>query len=325
MNLPIIAVLVVLPIWGLPKSPPPRFSAAETADAWALLPRENPPLPAWALVLVKSLPRTTGSMLELDRLHRAENPLGPVLAAKLRWLAADAIDCEYARATALGDLKRAGVNHEEVRRLTEGNPSTEELGLFAFARQMTKAAYLVTDAEFDKLLKQFGPEKMTAVVHTLAFANFENRIFLALGVKIEPRGPCPPLAAKLDAKGRADVATPGRPAWERVTEAKLKKKYDAPADWKEVTFDELEKSLTAQKARTSRMPLPDSSRFEMLPPSVKEQTDTIAWMTINVGYQPTMTQAWFATFREFQQEAKLNRVFSSSLFWVVTRSNECFY
>ena len=149
-----------------------------------------------------------------------------MLAAKLRWLAADAIDCEYARATALGDLNRAGVKNEEVRRLTEETPSADEKGLFVFARQMTKAAYLVTDSEFDRLLKQFGPEKMTAVVQTLAFANFENRIFLALGVKLEPQGPYPPLSVKLDAKGRTEVATPVRPA--RIRSRKPgPEKYDA--------------------------------------------------------------------------------------------------
>ena len=47
-------------------------------------------------------------------------------------------------------------------------------------------------------------------------------------------------------------------------------------------------------------------------------------MTIN-GLSADHDQAWFAALKEFQQESKFNRVFSSSLFWVVTRSNECFY
>src|SRR4051794_32802689 len=131
MNLLVPLLLVLFPFLGPPKSPPSRFPTVETAEAWALLPRENPPLPAWARVLVKSLPRTTGAMLELDRLHREDSPLGPVLAAKLRWLAADAIDCEYARATALADLKRANAKDGEVRRLTTDMPSDEEKGLFA--------------------------------------------------------------------------------------------------------------------------------------------------------------------------------------------------
>ena len=71
--------------------------------------------------------------------------------------------------------------------------------------------------------------------------------------------------------------------------------------------------------------MPDKSRFERMPPDVKKQTDTIVWMTVSAGYQPEMTMAWFAAFRAYQQEGKSNSVFSSSLFWVVTRSNDCFY
>ncbi len=321
MNLLIPAIFIVQTVLD----PSSRFSAAPTDAAWALLPRENPPLPAWAMVMVKSLPRTTGAMLELDRLHRVDNPLGPVLAAKLRWLAADAIHCDYARASALGDLKRAGVSTDEIRRLTENKPAPSEKALFAFARQITRAAYAVTDSEFAELLKQFGPEKMTAIVHTLAFANFQNRVILALGVKVEPEGPPPALAVKLDAKRRSKVSTPPRPDWSRVTDAKPTKRYDAPADWKDVDFAHLEKNLANQKDRTLRVPLPDPSRFANVNADTKHQAETINWTKVSAGYQPLMTQAWFGCLREFQQEAKLNRLFASSLFWVVTRSNDCFY
>lgn len=321
MSVLLPSVLAVLSMFG----PSSRFPSPGTDAAWALLPRENPPLPAWARVLVKPLPRTTGAMLELDRLHRVDNPIGPLLAAKIRWLAADTIDCEYARATALADLKKASAGTDEVKRLIENQPSLDEQALFSFARQMTKAAYLVTDVEFEKLLKQFGPEKMTAIVHTLAFANFHNRIILALGVRIEPDGPCPPLSIKLDSKRRPEVATPARPAWDRVKSAKPPKHYDAPVDWKDVSFEELERALAAQQARQPRVPLPDKSRFEKLPPDMKRQTDTISWMKVSAGYQPALTQAWFACLREYQQEARLDRVFASSLFWVVTRANDCFY
>lgn len=320
MDLILSAALAVLAAMN----PSARFPALDRDSAWALIPRENPPLPAWAQVLVKPLPRTTGGMLELDRLHRADNPIGPVLAAKLRWLVADAMQCDYARASALADLKRSGASADEIRRVVENKPSAGDKGLFAFARQITKAAYAITDSEFEELLKQFGPEKMTAIVHTLAFANFQNRIIMALGVKTEPESP-PPLGVKLDAKRRATVATPARPPWDRVTEAKPAKTYGAPAEWKEVGFAELEKNVDAQKTSKVRVPMPDPSRFSGLPPEVRRPAEAIVWTKVCMGYQPVMTQAWFNCLREFQQEAKMNRVFSASLFWVVTRANDCFY
>jgi hypothetical protein len=62
-----------------------------------------------------------------------------------------------------------------------------------------------------------------------------------------------------------------------------------------------------------------------MPPEVKRQTDSIVWMTVSMGYQPRLTAAWFAALRAYQSEAKLNRLASNSVFWVVTRGNECFY
>src|SRR5438034_9049536 len=73
-------------------APPParRFPMLSQDDAWQRLPWQGPPLPAWARALAAALPRTTVAMLTLDHVHRARNPLGTVLAGKLRWTAADA-------------------------------------------------------------------------------------------------------------------------------------------------------------------------------------------------------------------------------------------
>ena len=72
----------------LPK-PASLFPAVAEDDVWDKLPpRKNPPLPEWAKVLSGPLPKTTAKMLELDYLHREKNPLGPVLAARLRRIVA---------------------------------------------------------------------------------------------------------------------------------------------------------------------------------------------------------------------------------------------
>ena len=303
----------------------PRFPAATPEAAWALLPREEPPLPAWARVLVKTHPRATMAMLELERLHRSDNPVGPAVAARLRWTAADALGCDYGRVSSLADLKRAGGTADEVRRLVEGTSSEDERRLLAFARQLTTAAYLITDEQFAALLAQIGPEKMTAVVHTVAFANFQYRIILALGVKVEPGGPVAPIPVKFDRTRRLRVTSPPRPQWDQVLTARPKKEYDAPPDWKDVSFEQLEQALAAQKARSLRVPLPDKSRYDKLPPDAKRQAETILWNTVSAGYQPEMTIGWFYTLNEYRADGRLDRVFGSTLFWVVTRTNDCFY
>jgi alkylhydroperoxidase family enzyme len=298
------------------------------AEAWQKIPPKFPPLPVWARTLVTPLPKTTAAMLELDRLHRAENPLGPVLSAKVRWIAADTIGCEYARRYAEADLKRAKVSDAEIDAFIEGtdNPTDSEKAAYKFARKLTNAAYTVSDSEFALLLKAFGPDKTCGLVHTLAYCNFQNRILLALGVEVEANGPLPPFDIPLDPEQRGKVESPPRPNWSELKDAK-QPRVPVRFAWTDDDDDTLDVAVAmeSQKKRSGRMPVPDKSRFAGMPADVRKQTDTIVWMTISMGYQPKLTQAWFTTLRAYQSEAKFDRLASNSVFWIVTRSNECFY
>lgn len=310
-----------------PPAAPPRFPAVSNDDAWKQLPRENPPLPAWARVLVQPLPRTTGAMLELDHVHRANNPLGPVLAGKLQWAAADAIGCAYSKQYAEADLRKAGLREDDLKKLTgrpRDLPDGDRLAI-TFARKMTRAAHTVTDEEVAELIRHFGSEKVVTMVHTLAYANFKDRICLALAVEVEPGGPLPSLDLKLDPEKRGKLPTPPRPAVEEPEEPTPSPVAVERPDWGKLDFLELGKSLDKQKARKSRIPLPDLERGPTLPPEEKARASRIVWTQVSMGYQPRLTKAWFDCMRTFQQEAKLDPVFSNSVFWVITRSNECFY
>ena len=305
----------------------PRLPVLPDADAWKALPRENPPLPVWAKALAGPLPRTTGIMLELDAVHRAKNPLGPVLAATLRWAAADAIGCEYARAYAAADLRRAGLTDREVAAATRGwkDLPADDRAAVAFARKLTTAGHAITDAEFADLLGRYGPAKTVAVVHTVAHANFQNRIFLALGAAVEPGGPLPPFDVKLDSAARAKLVASPRPLWEQVTKAAVDAKAPTRPDWDWKSHAELETLLASQKARKGRIPLPDPAVIDTIPVESRPQARRVLWTNVSMGYQPVLTKTWFDTMSAFQQEAKFDRVFSNSYFWVVTRSNDCFY
>src|SRR5438132_1061004 len=114
-------VAVLAGCFGQPKvnetSPSPRFPLLENEEALKKLPGAEGRLPAWALALVDSLPRTTAAMLELDYLQRAKNPLGELPAAKLRWVVADAMKCAYSKRTAEGDMRRLGLKDEDFEKL----------------------------------------------------------------------------------------------------------------------------------------------------------------------------------------------------------------
>ncbi len=305
--------------WAIGPPAPPRFPAATDDGAWKLLPREEPPLPVWARTLVKSMPRTTAAMLSLDRLHRVENPLGAVLAGKLRWVAADAIGCDYARRYAEADLLRAGVKPAEVGQLAEGRTeaSAEDRALSAWARKMTLAAHAVTDEEMAALRERLGDAKTVALVHTLAHANFQNRIFLALGCRVEAGGPFPSLDVKFDMKRMP--AAPARPDWKAVATAKASPDPAFRPPWRPMTFEQAEAAMEAQKDRKPRIAPPENLD------GVPARSRRVVWSAVSLGHQPKLTGAWFDTMAASSAERKTDPVFANHYFWVITRSNECFY
>jgi hypothetical protein len=313
--------LVVGPAPAQSEAKSPRLPAVANDDAWKKIGGQDPPLPSWALALAEPLPRTTGAMLHLDYVHRAKNPLGPILAGKLHWAAATAINCDRSRHYAEADLRRAGLSAEDFKQLAgdiKKLPFSDRLAV-EFAIKLSKAAYTVTDEEVAELVKLFGADKVVGMVHTLAWANFQNRIILALGAEVEPGGPLPPFDPQLDADRRGKLVAPARPPWKEAKVASVPETDIGRPDWLQRTQAELDEALDQQKARKPRVPLPEESADGKSPPS------KVRWNSVSFGYQPLLTEAWFDTMRAFQQESKLERVFSNSYFWVITRTNECFY
>jgi len=319
-----------------------RFPALNNDDTWSRMPR--PPLPVWARILSKSLPRATAGMLRLDYLHRAQNPLDPIVRGKLRWVAATANRCDYSRRYAEADLLRAGMAKADLEKLAgdHANLPDAERRLLAFARKLTLAAHTVTDAEFAAIMKRFGPEKTVAIVHTLAQANFQDRIFLALGVQVEADGPYPPLDIPFDPRMKSavtardgaaathpsGVAAPKRSPWKSVLSAQLDPRgVESKPQWNDHDFEGVQKLLSHQQRRSSRIPLPDWEQVSnKLPAELRRRGPSpVVWSNISLGYQPRLTQAWFNCMGAFRQESDLDRIFSNSMFWVITRSNQCYY
>ena len=93
-------------------------------DAWARLPQavegSGRSLPSWARMLSRSLPKTTAALLELDFAQRTKSPLDPKLRAAMRWVAAQANNCEYGKAYAAFDAGRAGLTDAAILRFAAG-------------------------------------------------------------------------------------------------------------------------------------------------------------------------------------------------------------
>ena len=267
-------------------------------------------------------------MLDLDRIHRTKSPLGPLLRGKVRWVAAWANRCDYSLATAEADLRRAGLDKAGVRALAGDHaslPRAEQAAL-AFARTMTTSADLVTDAEVAELLSLFGEEKLTAIVQLLAYSNFQDRLLLALDLPLEPGGPAEPPDVRFT-KAASAPPVPSRVRIEGRPTPFVPERLDDP-EWLSLDPDDLQKSLSSQRARPSRIRVPTWEEVVKVLPAgypVPKNPIRIQWSLVCMGYQPELSAAWSACTSAFRDEAKQDRVFEESLFWVVTRTIHCFY
>lgn len=309
-----------------------RVPMVSDAEAWAALPKAEAggggPLPSWAKATARALPRTTASMLDLDRLHRTRSPLGPLLRGKMRWMAADANRCAYTRDTAEADLRRAGLDDAAMTALKGGYdrwPASERSAL-EFARQMTLNAGAITDPEVAEIERQYGDEKLVAMVLLLAAANFQDRLVLTLGVPLEDGGPLPPL----DVRWSPDAAAPKAPPRAKPDDhagPPVPDRLDDP-EWTGPEFDVLQKKLDAQRGNDGRIRVPSHEEvLEGLPPDSPRPNAPIRikWSLVCMGYQPELAAAWSACTKNFREEAKQDRLFEEDLFWVVTRTISCFY
>jgi alkylhydroperoxidase family enzyme len=306
---------LVLPGWAQ-AAEGPRVPVLTTEQTWKTLPPVaegyGQPLPAWIRALAVSLPRTAAAMIDLDHAQRAESPLPPRLRARLRWMAADANRCEYGRAYARADYLRAGGKAEEIddlpRRL-EQLPEAERLAL-QLVRRLAEAAYTVSDAQMERLIALHGEKQAVAIVLVAAYACFQDRLVLALGVDIEPGGPLPPVKVRfrkpLVAAKKEGAAGAEKPASRRQLSPPAKNPPTAPtrlpdSEWSALPFDNLRLQLSRQKTRRQgRIRIPtweivrDSYPAGMPRPA---KPIRIAWTLVALGYQPRLTAAWLTGLR----------------------------
>jgi alkylhydroperoxidase family enzyme len=305
------------------------------SEAWDRLPPaeegDGAPLPVWARALADSLPRTTAAMLELDWLQRADSPLDAVLRGKLRWAVARANRCRYTVSQAELDLMHAGLDAraiEALRRDALEEQTEADAAAMAFAQKLTLAGDTVTDEEVRQLIQAYGEKQVVAIVLLVAYANFQDRLILALQLETEPNGPLPPLRVRF-AKGDAAAGALAPPRDLPAPDGSLPDVPEQVADsqWQAFNFDVLQSNMTRQRERTGRIRVP--AWEEVLQTIPEEQRPNsplrIRWSLVCRGYQPELAAGWSACMRTFAEESQQDRVFEESLFWVITRTINCFY
>ena len=306
----------------------PRLSNRE---AWERLPvlssgERDRPLPSWALALAGPLPRTTAAMLELDSRCRTSEAFDPKLRAMLRLAASRANRCEYGERYAEADLKRLGATPEDLE-----SAAAPEQAAIAFAQQLTLAASQVTDEQVAELVEAFGEPAVVAMVLQLAYANFQDRLLLTLDNEVEEGGPLPPLDVRFKAPGKDEsIAAERAEAADFAAASETAASETAIGDpmWAGVSLAELLRGMDVQKSRSGRVSVPEFSEVLAKLPAGAYSPDRplrIKWSLVVLGHQPELGMAWMNCLRTFGREANQDRVFEESLFWVITRSIDCFY
>jgi hypothetical protein len=151
----------------------------------------------------------------------------------------------------------------------------------------------------------------------VAHASFQDRVILALNPPAEPEGGVAPLTGTFVRPPMKSGGPPkAPPAPEGVGTA------DATPVWLQ-----LQQELDRQRARPGRIRVP--SREEVLARLGEDHPGArqagIVWSRVAYGYQPELTQTWFDCGNAFREEAGFTPVFANAIFWVVTRSLNCFY
>jgi alkylhydroperoxidase family enzyme len=300
---------------GLPAA---RVPILDDVEAWRRLPAAirgaGKPLPVWARALARTLPRTTAALLELDHAHRCRSHLDPLLRGQIRWVAAHANGCRYSQAYAAADLRRAGLDEAGLRALG-GDPAQfpqPHRAALAFARKLSRNAGRITDAEVAHLIERYGNRSVVAIVLLVAYARFQDRLLLALALPPEPDGPLPPLDVRFErpALGSSRAGPSREQGGEEAGPAPPAQAVDA--EWQALDFGGVSKALARQQDRQSRLNLPGDG-------------GAIRWGLVCSRYQPGLAAAWARCAQAFGEEADQDPVFEQSLFWVVSRTAQCFY
>jgi alkylhydroperoxidase family enzyme len=148
----------------------------ENDECWGKLPvpksGQGQPLPTWARMLAREMPKTTAAFLELDRAQRTAGPVPAKLRAAMRWVSAQANRCDYAMESARGDGTAAGMSETEWAGLESGTYSgwsaNDQAALrFAHAMAVDSAGFI--DEDFASLVAAFNERIVGSMVLHMAF------------------------------------------------------------------------------------------------------------------------------------------------------------
>ncbi len=286
-----------------------------------------PSLPSWVRALGCNLPYTTAAMLEFETILRAEGESLPIRALAMLAVS-NKHRCEYGIARSKFDLQRSGKAADWISSL-DGKRldllSSLEKKIYLFAETLSTAPKEVTQEQVESLAKEVGEDELVAIVLAIGYANMMDRLALALQLPTIRRKRCKKSwkFSSTDPTG-ADTIAAERPGIPQNSEVAAF--HDPMIHWRELASDALTSELDKQRESKPRISVPTWEEIQTrLPPGLYKDPIRIRWSRVVVGHQPSLGPAWIKCLRVFEMEARQDRVFEESVFWVVTRGLRCFY
>jgi alkylhydroperoxidase family enzyme len=315
----------------------PRIEILTSEAAWQRLPEavigQGAPLPNWARATAATLPYTTAAMLELDWKCRTTDQFSARERGLIRLAAATVNHSAYGTAYARHTLESSGLTASQIAAIESGDLASlddQERRLVKYAEQASRAARDLTDDQVAALRKDLGDDRLVGLVLLTGYANFQDRLLLALAIPLEDDGPIPPSHIEFKAlQGAMTPKHPEIPAAERppLPAGALASNIEHP-DWTDFPYQTLQERLEKQRERDPRIAIPTFEELmTMLPEGTYKPARPlrIRWSRLVMGRQPKIGPAWMRCLRAFSAESKEDGQFEESVFWVVTRDLRCFY
>ncbi|XZE19091.1 carboxymuconolactone decarboxylase family protein [Pirellulaceae bacterium SH449] len=315
--------------WDLPPS---------SEECWKTLPQpigsDRPTLPSWIRMIAREMPRTAAAFIELDYAQRQSGPVDHKLRAAMRWVAAEANRCQYTMKIAAYDAMQAGVSQDKWESLTIGDRakwSPTERAALEFAYGMTRDSDGVTDELFSYLAKELGDRVVASIVLHMAYANFQDRLILCLGLEATENDLTPPVNVRFSPESlekRTIAPSPNTPKQIGTPESKPQDLIAHGESYTWLPYEKLQERLQIQKVRKTRLRVPDWQEFaSKLPDGLMPVASDIVWYKVAFGYAHELAVPFEIYMRTAGSEISTNwdRAFGNSIFWMVTDAMKCPY
>ena len=154
---------------------------------------------------------------------------------------------------------------------------------------MTLDSDSVTDGRFADLVKAFGDRIAASMILLLAHANFQDRLFLCLGVDVEADGPLPPLGVRFAPAVFTSHTTPPPPFAPAPSVPAGGTVVERDERWSQLSYENLQNRLEFQRGKPPRLLIPAWEEFaDALPTGLFDRPSDIVWYRLCLGYAPEL-------------------------------------